>query len=414
MVQTATRDSDAAVSASPESTDPLVIPSDYVESYERARRVDPVRARNYMVHTMVGDPTCDEMMEQLDSIPLQDADRFIRLAIEDPDDPSLKDAPDSVHKFIEELETIPAWADFDEFALGVRAFHRDSHLCLVSMLAGVLLEGFSTTIAKSFFITGRLRDQGVRRMRQNNRHMIEIFMPGGLETRGDGWRLAVRSRLIHAKVRHLFNKSPDEWDASESGVALSSAHTGFASAAFSSRMLQFMKRLGSTYDDDERDGFMAVWRYSNHLMGVPESILYHDYFDAVEIVKVGWLCEPDPGIESIVLANSLVNSAPLVAGITDPDTRRSLSRYIFKMSRALIGDEKADALMYPSNSTFAVLPWFRFQRRYHNILKTRFPKLSSESSFSLFNTLLEASALQELNITYKMPNHVYAEESRAY
>jgi hypothetical protein len=392
---------------------PLAIPSDYVASYERGRAADPARARNYIVHTMIGDPLCDEMMVQLEEVPLRESDRFVRAAIEDPDDPALKDAPAAVHAFIEELETVPDWVDYGEFAGGVRAFHRDSAACLAAMLGGVLVEGFSTTIAKSFFITGRLRDQGVRRLRQNNRHMIEILLPGGLETRGDGWRLAVRIRLVHARVRQLFNGS-DEWDADAGGVPLSAAQVGYALTAFSARMLQHMKSLGASYDDNERDGFMAVWRYSGHLMGIPETILYRDYDDALELFRIGGLCEPDPGMESVVLANSLVNSAPVVAGITEPAARRKLAKYVFVVSRALIGNQMADQLQYPPSHTFGVLRWFRFQRRYHQFLRNRFPKLTRESSFTAFNTLLDVSALQDLGIDYKLPDHVYAEQSRRW
>ena len=397
----------------PSDAAPLIIPSDYVASYERGRAADPERARNYIVHTMIGDPVCDEMMLQLAEVPLRESDRFITAAIEDPDDPSLKDAPAAMHAFIEELETVPDWVDFDEFAGGVRAFHRDSSACLAAMLGGVLVEGFSTTIAKSFFITGRLRDQGVRRLRQNNRHMIEILLPGGLETRGDGWRLSVRIRLVHAKVRQLFNES-HEWDIDAGGVPLSAAQVGYALTAFSARMLQHMKSLGASYNDEERDGFMAVWRYSGHLMGVPGTILYRDYDDALELFRIGGLCEPDPGMESVALANSLVNSAPLVAGITDETARRKLAKYIFLVSRAMIGAPMADQLQYPANRTFGVLPWFRLQRNYHKFMKDRLPKLTRESSFTAFNTLLEVSALMELDIGYKLPDHVYSEESRQW
>jgi hypothetical protein len=395
----------------PANAAPLVIPSDYIASYERGRAADPERARNYIVHTMIGDPLCDEMMVQFEEVPPREADQFIRAAIEDPDDPVLKDAPAGVHAFIEELETVPDWVDYGEFAGGIRVFHRDSSACLAAMLGGVLVEGFSTTIAKSFFITGRLRDQGVRRLRQNNRHMIEILLPGGLETRGDGWRLSVRIRLVHAKVRQLFNGS-DEWDTDAGGVPLSAAQVGYALTSFSARMLQHMKSLGASYDDTERDGFMAVWRYSGHLMGIPETILYRDYDDALELFRIGGLCEPDPGMESVVLANSLVNSAPVVAGITDPAARRKLAKYVFLVSRAMIGKAMADQLQYPPNHTFGVLPWFRFQRRYHQFLKNRLPRLTRESSFTAFNTLLDVSALQDLGIDYKLPDHVYAEKSR--
>ena len=395
----------------PANAAPLAIPSDYIASYERARAVDPERARNYIVHTMIGDPVCDNMMVQLAEVPLREADRFIRAAIEDPDDPALADAPAGVHAFIEELETVPDWVDHRQFAGGVRAFHRDSSACLAAMLGGVLVEGFSTTIAKSFFITGRLRDQGVRRLRQNNRHMVEILLPQGLETRGDGWRLSVRIRLVHAKVRQLFNDS-DDWDAAAEGTPLSAAHVGYALTAFSARMLQHMRSLGASYDDDERDGFMAVWRYSGHLMGIPSTILYRDYEDALALFRIGGLCEPDPGPESVVLANSLVNSAPVVAGITEPAARRKLAKYVFLVSRALIGDQMADSLQYPSDRTFGVLPWFRFQRRYHQFMRDRLPRLTRESSFTAFNTLLEVSALQDLNIDYKLPDHIHAEDSR--
>lgn len=393
------------------STAPLTIPSDYIASYERARAVDSERARNYIVHTMIADPVCDKMMDQLAAVPVRDADRFVMAAIENPDDPALKDAPTAVQAFVEELEIVPDWVDYDSFTGGIRAFHRDSSACLAAMLGGVLVEGFSTTIAKSFFITGRLRDDGVRRLRQNNRHMIEILLPGGLETRGDGWRLSVRIRLVHAKVRQLLNAS-DEWDADAAGVPISAAQVGYALTSFSARMLQHMKSLGAKYDDEERDSFMAVWRYSGFLMGIPETILYHDYADALELFRIGGLCEPDPGMESVALANSLVNSAPVVAGITDPAARRKLAKYIFLVSRAMIGKPMADQLQYPPNHTFGVLPWFRLQRRYHQFLKRRLPKLSRESSFTAFNTLLDVSTLQELNIDYTLPDHVHAEESR--
>ena len=390
-----------------------MIPTDYAASYERALAADPERAKNYVAHTMVADPVCDEMMEQLAAVPRHDSDRFVKAAVEGPDDPVLKDAPPAVHAFVEELERVPAWVDFDDFAGGVRAFHRDSGTCLAAMLGGVLVEGFSTTIAKSFFITGRLRDQGVRRLHQNNRHMIEILLPGGLETRSDGWRLSVRIRLVHARVRQLLN-ALDEWDTDAWGVPISAAHTGYALTAFSARMLQHMKSLGAKYDDEERDSFMAVWRYSGHLMGIPSTILLRDYTDALELFRIGGLCEPDPAIESVVMANSLVNSAPVVAGITEPQARRKLAKYIFVVSRAMIGDQMADSLQYPRDRTLGVLPWFRLQRRYHQFMKSRVPKLTRESNFASFSTLLDVSARADLNIGYKLPDHPHSEESRQW
>ena len=392
------------------TVDSIVIPSDYIIGYKRAQAVYPERATNYLAHTHTGDPLADELMEQLSSLTRAESNRFISAALDDPEASALRDAPPAVGALIEELETPPDWLDTSAFAPGIRLFHRNSYAGLAAMLGGVLVEGFSTNISKSFFITGRLRDQGVRRLQQNNRHLIEILLPGGMETRGDGWKLSVRLRLVHARVRHLFNGS-DEWDTAAWGIPISAAHLGFSITAFSARMLQHMKSLGAEYDDDERDGFMAVWRYAGHLMGIPETILFHDYEDALELFKVGHMCEPEPSLESIVMANSLINSAPLVAGETDAQSRRKLARYIFTVSRAMIGSPLANDLMYPKGQTFGVLHWFRMQRRYHRFMNKYLPALSRESSFTAFSALLDVSALDDLAITYGLPDHVYAEES---
>ena len=71
----------------------------------------------------------------------------------------------------------------------------------------------------------------MRRLKQNNRHMLEIFMPGGMERHADGWTHSLRVRLVHARLRHLLAKS-DDWDIDELGLPLSSAHLGSPSPPF--------------------------------------------------------------------------------------------------------------------------------------------------------------------------------------
>ena len=276
------------------------------------------------------------------------------------------------------------------------------------MVGGVLVEGFSTNIAKSFFLTGRLRDQGVRRLKQNNRHMLEIFMPHGMETHGDGWTHSVRVRLVHAKIRHLLGKS-GEWDVEELGTPISAAHVGFAIAAFSARLLKHLKSLGASYSEEERKGFMAVWRYSGYLMGIPETILFEDEEDALEVFRIGRICEPPPSMESIVLASSLINSAPLFAGLTESTERQKLAGYIALISRALIGDALAEELMYPEGSAFGTLWKFRMLNRIEALMGRLNPRRASDTAN--LTTILEVSMFDEEGISYKLPDHVYAEQS---
>ena len=78
------------------------------------------------------------------------------------------------------------WLDLSAFDSGSRMFQRNSQLVLVAFVTGVLIEGFATNTAKSFRTTGRVRERGVRRLKQNNRHMMDTFLPGGLARDGDG------------------------------------------------------------------------------------------------------------------------------------------------------------------------------------------------------------------------------------
>ena len=404
------RSTDRLDSGRKETHERMNIPSDYNTGYERAHKVAPEMASNYMAHTHIGDPVAEAMTADLAELGSSKSWRLIQAAMDNQDEEALRDAPASMREFFNQATTLPEWLDYSAFAPGIRMFHRNSTLILAAFVAGVLIEGFTTNIAKSFFITGRVRDQGVRRLGQNNRHMTEIFLPGGLDRDGDGWKLSVRIRIVHAQVRHLLNNSED-WDTKAWGIPISSAHLGYAIASFSARLLKHMKTLGAAYNDEERESFMAIWRYTGYLMGIPETILFHDEDEALKLHEVGMMCEPSSPIESVVMAHALINSAPLIAGMTKPKDRQKLAEYVYRISRAMIGKEAARRLMYPTVSSFGAVAAFRFEYRFQRILAKLRREHAQDSNFSQFNSLLETSAFDEAGIDYSLPSHVYAEES---
>ena len=404
------RESREVVIAAPEEEMPTTIPTDYRTGYEKARQLAPEMAANYVAHTLIGDPLADAMMQDLASVSRQEQALLFQAAVLEQDWNSLVDAPASAKAFFKDIEKVPDWVNFDSFLPGIRMFHRNSHLILGAFVGGTLVEGFATNISKSFFISGKVRDQGVRRLRQNNRHMIEIFMPDGLTRDGDGWNLSVRIRLIHAQIRRLLGNS-DDWDNEAWGLPISSAHLGYAITSFSARLLDHMRRLGAEYTDAERKSFMSIWRYTGHVMGIPSSILFRDEDDARHLRRIGAMCEPPPCPESVVMANALINSAPLVVGVTDPSERRQMASYVFKVSRALIGNTLANQLLYPPDPSFGTLFIFRMQERYKRLLAKLGRRSVENSSLIRFASLLEASVLEETGISYRLPDHVYSEES---
>ena len=389
------------------------MPTDYLANYQKASALDPEIASNYVAHTVIGDPLADAMLDDLAGLHGDERTHLFHAVMQERDEGALSGAPPSVRAFFEDAETVPDWVDFDAFTPGIRMFHRNSKLILGAFVGGTLVEGFATNISKSFFITGRLREQGVRRLRQNIRHMVEIFMPYGLKRDSDGWKLSVRIRLIHAQVRRLLAES-DDWETEAWGTPISAAHVGYAITSFSARLLMHMKSLGASYNDEERESFMSVWRYSGLLMGIPESILFRDEEDALKLFHIGTVCEPPPDYMCVALANSLVNSAPLVVGIDDSRERRDLAKYVFTVSRALIGNDLADQLKYPRTPTLGVLTVFRLQERYKDLQARLNPLKTDSPSFARFANLLEAMVLEEAGISYRLPDHVYAEEGRKW
>ena len=389
----------------------MQIPSFYQPGYEEALLTDPDLAKTYIQHTLIGDPDADALINAISAIDHEQQGEFIRAGM-DQDEEKLRDAPQGVREFFEKIGTPPAWFDPQSVYPGCRGFHAYSDLFLTAFVADIIIRGFTTLISQSFFTTGRLTDWGVRRLRQNIRHLLEIMLPGGLGRQGEGWKLSVRLRLVHAQVRRQILNSED-WDQEAQGMPISAAHVALASCNFSGMMLSSAAKIGARLNDEERDSFMQIWRYTAHLIGVPDSLLFSNETEAREIFRVGYICEPPPGLEAVAMANSVIASAPLVIGIEDRDERDDLSNYGYRLSRSLLGDELADQLMFPKSRTAGtgMLVYLRLRRRIQEVVDAfRWGKRPRQRARN-FKTLLDISMLDEDLISYRLPNRLHADEA---
>ena len=383
----------------------MTVPSAYTEGYKKARLSDQARADNHIRHTTIGDPALDRVMEELSSLPPADLHRFIEAGIEQEKD-GLRGAPQALRDFFDHFEE-PPWLDYDAFRPGILVFNENVSLVLVAFVTGVLVEGFSTLIAKSFNITKRVAATK-RRLQQNNRQLMEIFYPGGLRRDGDGWKLSTRVRFVHARIRGLLAKS-DDWQHDAWGTPLSAAHLGFAISVFSKRLLDYSALVGARFSEEEKESVLAVWRYTGYLMGIPETILYTNGAEADEIYRVGYMCEPPPDADSVTMANALIQSIPEVAGITDPVEKEKVITLAYRLSRALLGKTLADQFQYPKISTTGTLFLFRNKQRMQHLFKRWFKKGGVRAEN--FSQLLQIAVYDEGGLSYKMPDHVYASKS---
>ena len=379
------------------------MPYAYLEGYEKARLYDQAAADNYLKHTTIGDPELDPIMEELSAaLSPSDLHRFIGAGIEQHEE-VLCLAPRALRDFFRNLQE-PPWLYYEGFRPGIRAFHENVDLMLTAFVTGVLVEGFSTLIAKSFNITGRVASTK-RRLQQNNRHMLEIFFPGNLQRNGEGWKLSTRIRFVHTRIRGLLAKS-DDWNHEAWGTPVSAAHLGFAISVFSKRLLEYSAMLGAKFSREEQESVLAVWRYAGYLMGIPEPILYTNGEEAGKMYKIGYLCEPKPDADSVAVANLLIQAIPKVADVQDSAEQEKLVELAYRLSRALIGKELADGFEFPPDPKWATLFKFRMKQRVLRLVRTN--KMVRSDNFT---QLLQISVYDSEGLSYKMPDHVYTSKS---
>ena len=387
----------------------LATPGAYAAGYATARGVDAALADTYMRHTGIGDPDLDPVIEEVADLAGDRLQRAIRGGIEQ-DAEALRQAPRSLRRFFEDKVGPPPWLDFEAHGPAVRAFNINAANVLVAFVCGVLIEGFSTLISKSFATTGRVLnpESARRRLMQNNRHLMEVFFPGGMERDGDGWKLSTRLRFVHARVRHLLANS-GAWDFGAYGTPISAAHMGLATTVFSMRLLDHAALVGAVFNEDEQASVMQVWRYAGTVMGVPEGILFVDRDHARRIFEIAHLCEPAPDSDAARMANALIGAIPLTAGIEGESKQKSIMKLAYRLSRSLIGNELADQLAFPKMNTVGSLAAFRTRQRLQRFVQGR-----QKVRLTNFSQLLDISVYDRPDDRYRMPDHYLSARSNPW
>ena len=381
-----------------------MVPSAFTDGYEKASGIDPALAHLYATHLRIGDPEADAATADLDELSPEEAQRFLRAGIELQEDVLLQ-APRSLQHLIHEATALPAWYDREAAQQGCRAFLRNSDAFLGAYVAGAVVEGFCTLASKSYSPTGRRDDDGVRWLKRNLRHLLDVFMPRGVEPSGDGWKLTLRIRMANARARMRL-KASGEWNREAWGAPVSAAHLALVAAALSARLLELASLLGAELGRNDREGIMAVQGCAAHVAGVPDALLFHSEEEGIRLFRVATACEPPPDPDAIAMARRIVASIPTAIGVGDPGAGAHLARYAYRVSRELIGDERADGLAFPQKQALSLLPWLRARGRIKRGLLRFSPRAAKAHDREAFLHLLRVSDLGESAFGYEFPDDV--------
>ncbi len=391
----------------------MIIPRSYVDGYEAARKVDPVWAEKYIRYTTVGDPIGDAVVADLAKNATTTQVHGIIASTLDNWNNLPAGTPESLRQLIADSAVMPDWYDRELAMDATRAFLRNSDMVLGGLIGGAIVEGFSTLISKSFRIRSRITSNGVRRLKQNMLQLVDQFMPGGMDPGADGWKLSIRIRLVHAQARMLV-KNGGEWDEAAHGMPLSAAHMALGAAAFSGRLMQHVAHLGSDFSERETEGYVHVWRFTSQIIGVPQEIIFRDNADSLQCFRIGAMCEPPPDDDAIIMANSIINSAPIVLGVSEPAARREMAAFVYQVTRELIGDELAEQFRFPPGRFKKEIPFLRLRNMGERLLRKVVPRLGAARSRVRFNELLKTGDLGEYEHSYSLPSSMFDDESQKW
>lgn len=187
---------------------------------------------------------------------------------------SLDDAPQALVDFFAHVDEVPAWVDMDLVNAGARAYRRFGRsaadvLLQLSLLGGYRFGGPTDLLV----ITGGLSgDSTMRRLGETQKWGVAISEHDAMRRSGEGFRLTVHVRLMHAMVNHRF-ETGDRWDTGHWGLPINQSDQAATLGLFNGALLLGVRALGVRVTRDDAAAVMHLWRYIGWLMGVGEDWL---------------------------------------------------------------------------------------------------------------------------------------------
>jgi hypothetical protein len=293
---------------------------------------------------------------------------------------AIADAPRALRDFFELNEAPPVWLNEAALDRGGEVLFRTGPvgglvLGLKSLVSGYASPGGN----KPLIFSGRLREQAPHRLNETSRFVHATSAPGGLKRFADGYRITLKVRLMHARVREMILKS-GRWNSAAWGAPINQADMAATALLFSIVLLDGVRQLGLQFRPDEVDDFLHLWRYSAHLMGVTPELHVSNERDAHRLSEIVTATQAAPDQDSRDLFAALMN-AGMAASRTPKELALSKRRAHFAhaLCRELIGKKMADDLGVEKNPWQLAMPAVKRIVRTTERVRTSVPGVQSRA-----------------------------------
>ena len=263
------------------------------------------------------------------------------------------DSPE-VQAFVKSLQDRPSWVDdrlLERGAQACREYGMDAGLVLAY---GSLLGGYRTAAALEPLVrTGRLTgSETLRRIKETTVWWRAVTAPGGMAPDGEGFRLTLHVRFMHAMVNAQLEADPS-WEWAKRGVPVNQYDLASTLGVFSTSFLLHLRLLGVRVTRADAHAVMHLWSYVGWLMGVDDDWLPHDERRGRRLLYHFLAYDPPPDRNSVGLAHALIHMYDEVPGNRGRGEReRALS-----VSTWLLGRRAMSDLGLPYR-----LPWYGLAR----------------------------------------------------
>ena len=188
---------------------------------------------------------------------------------------SVPDAPAALREFFALVDRVPEWVDFELVERGGRVMRRMGRnagdvLLQLSLIGGYRFGGPPDLLVETGGLTGAT---AMRRLGETQKWAVAVSRPGGMRRFGEGFRLTVHVRAMHALINDRFERN-GRWDTARWGLPINQADQAATLGLFNSTLLLGMRGLGWLVTPAESRAVMHLWKYVGWLMGVDEDWLF--------------------------------------------------------------------------------------------------------------------------------------------
>ncbi|KAK4972579.1 hypothetical protein LTR66_011286 [Elasticomyces elasticus] len=225
------------------------------------------------------------------------------------------DTDETLQRFWREVNTVPAWVDWDQIVRGQDVFYRYGGANLTGLAYQSLLGGMGAArVVETLARTGGFSPKVARgRLFETTQHILqctkslESIQPGG-----DGFASTIRVRLLHAAVRQrimkLTSQKPEYYNVEKWGVPINDLDSMATIGTFSATLIWLsLPRQGIYLRQQEIIDYIALWRYIAYVVGCPTES-FETASKAKAVMETLLLYEIQPTPTSKVLANNIIRS----------------------------------------------------------------------------------------------------------